>query len=267
MIRPAAGRVPAGLRAILGGAWPPTRPTATAAPSELAEDLDRWRTDRSLAYAEEPRLPSVLAAGRAARPAMAAAAVGLAVALTAAALAWHSAGSTRKGVAEREYAQIFDERRSRRVPRPADHSRHPQAPPPTPPSPHDGTWSITASSATATGGAATSSPGSTRSAATSWRSSCWSSRCGTPAPWARRRSRDDWRRALFCLGRVTDAPFPPLQEEASVLRRRLRMDDPPAPAPPAPPPFWMNEYLLGVASELRNDTPGRRDALATTRPS
>lgn len=99
---PGAGRVPTALRAILGRCLAPEPEDRYARAAELAVDLDRWRADRPLAHADEPRFSRFARGLRRRRGPIA---VGLAILvaglLAAGAADWASIGATRERVVAR----------------------------------------------------------------------------------------------------------------------------------------------------------------------
>lgn len=105
----ARSSIPRGLRSILERCLAPDRADRYGRASELADDLDRWRAGRPLAYAEEP--PWRFRFGRWARRqrlALAAGVLTLVVCATAMAGLWYSFQSTLSRQAVDKLALIWD---------------------------------------------------------------------------------------------------------------------------------------------------------------
>ncbi|WP_074312766.1 protein kinase domain-containing protein [Singulisphaera sp. GP187] len=101
--------VPRGLRSILARCLAPDRADRYGQASELADDLDRWRTGRPLAFAEEP--PWRFRIGRWARRqrfALAATVLALVLCATAMTVLWSSFQSTLRRQAEDKLSLLWD---------------------------------------------------------------------------------------------------------------------------------------------------------------
>jgi serine/threonine protein kinase/tetratricopeptide (TPR) repeat protein len=107
MIRSARAPIPAALRSIVEHCLAPDPADRYKRASELADDLDRWREDRPLAFAREPStLAAVVRWSRRQRVAVAAGLVGLAFAVGSTALVSHSLSTERHARAKAGYSQI-----------------------------------------------------------------------------------------------------------------------------------------------------------------
>jgi len=261
LTRSAAASLPGGLRAILVRCLAPEPADRYARASELAEDLDLWRTDRALAYADEPPLSlGVVRLARRHRLILAAAVAGLAVAGAISAFAFRSAREASRAQASEFYARVlrgggpgaFLARQPgsgevKAVDDPAEIAklnldRYGVLDPGVDWRGRDNYRAL---------------PATERAELEAWMLE--QALRFAHALGARPEAPGDWRRALLCLDRVaTDPPLATLSLQASVLRRKLDLRDPPyaggRSAAPTPPQ-WVEDYLLGVSAELREDAP------------
>ncbi len=259
VIRSARAPLAAGLRSILSRCLAPDPVDRYKRASELAEDLDHWLDARPLVFAREPaRAFGLLRWARHQRLALAAFACGLAVAAVSTALVWYSAGIDRRELAIRKCLQIFGDPDIGGI-----HFRRPQL-----------GWVKTRGNP----------------AEIAKRRLDWYDVLGPSGNW---RERDDFRdlpasmqdelevwlleqslryahglsespdsqpRALVSLEKITaSSPFGALQEECARLRRQLKqpglsLAESDIPQPDVASRRWMDEYLYGVAAELRGET-------------
>lgn len=259
---PPRAALPAGLRAVLARCLAADPAERYRRAGELAEDLDRWRTDRRLAFAREPSAGSRLARlARRRKAALVAAAAGLAVVAAATAAAWRAAEGFRRERAEAGYSQIVDGEESGAflTRRPGIGVLRARTDPASVARRHLERYGVLGAGDWRRRDEFAGLDPSRRDELEVWLleqalrfARALGERPGAPA---------DWRRALYCLERAAPTPFGPLRTEVAALRRRLGLPDPPPAAAHAPPARWMHDYLRGVAAELRDDRAGRREAL------
>jgi serine/threonine protein kinase/Flp pilus assembly protein TadD len=270
MIRAARSPLPAGLRSVLARCLAPDPADRYRRASELAEDLDRWRADRPLAFAREPsKALGLLRWARRQRLALAAAATGLAVAGLATAIAWWQSESVRRVRAAQSDEQTYSEESG------AFLLRRP------------GVGVINAQGNPAEVARRNLNRYGVLDPGGGWRQrdefrKLPPSKRGDLEVWLleqslrfahalseRPDSPGDWQRALISLERVAaSSPFSPLRAECRALRRQLGLPEPSPGADDAPrsrasPPRWMEEYLLGVEAELRGDARGAMERYKT----
>jgi serine/threonine protein kinase len=270
--------LPPGLRAILTRCLSPDPADRYRRASELAEDLDRWRTDRMLAFARDPVAPLTLMRwARRQRLVVAAAATGLAVALACTTVAWRVVAVVSREHAARLYSQIVESDQSGAflVRQPGTGRVKGRTDPAEVARRHlehygilgakDGDWRQADEFRHL--------PDPDREELEAWlleQALRYAHTLG-----GRPSARSDWQRALYCLDRTGLSTRPgPLRSEALGLRRRLGLPDPAPPGEPgatvtARTPGWVGDYLLGVAAELRDDLEaagGRYEAVLNVRP-
>jgi tetratricopeptide (TPR) repeat protein len=255
MIRASGTSIPPELRSILARCLAPDPVDRYQRASELAEDLDRWRTDRPLAFASERSWRSrIRRSGRRHRSTLVAATlcliVGISTTLTVASLfrsslrdqatdklnrIWDHPDAGTFRIRHTDYPQ-FDEQVD-----PAENALR-----------HLNLYDVLG--------------------AEDWRRrddvrhlseddraelECWLMEEGLRFARAlseRRDSPEDWRRALASLDRmIATRPLGPLETQRRILWDQLIQigEHPPAPEYPAgdAPPRWMEEYLLGIEAE------------------
>ncbi len=264
LIRDAHRPVPAGLRAILARCLAPDPLDRYRRAGDLAQDLDCWRLNQPLIHAKQPRLaPALVRWALRRRWALSAIGIGLALTMLAMGIAWtfasaasaerareksdHFFNGTNSGafvggfggvgqaaredpaVAARRHLEYFGAFESRDW-RASDDVRH--------------------------------LPVFDREELEIWlleQSLRFAHALGT------RDSPEDWQRALLYLEPVAlESPFQALQAECLKLRRKLKL-----PASSSSPgvgvsgrartALWMEEYLAGVAAELRHNDFAARD--------
>ena len=257
MIREARTPLPAGLRAVLARCLAPDPADRYARASELAEDLDRWRTDRPLAFARGPS-PALDVArwARRRRVALAAGAVGLAVAAAALLTFWKTDGTARRLAARARYAEIVEGADSGAFPvrRPGAGVIEAKGDPAEVARRHLARYGVLDPGDWRDRDEFRALPRPDREDLEAWLmeqalryAAAQPGRPGGPAR---------TRQALFCLERVA-GPNPPgaLRARLRTVRAELGQSDrEPTAARPAPAP-WLDEYLSGVAREL-NGGPG-----------
>jgi tetratricopeptide (TPR) repeat protein len=256
MLRASGIALPPGLRSILARCLAPDPVDRYQRASELAEDLDRWRTDRPLAFASERSWRSRLRrSGRRHRSTLAAAAlcliVGISATLTTATLfrsslrnqatdklnrIWdHPDAGTFRWFGHVGYSETEEEGD------PAENSLR-----------HLNFYDVL-------GPEDWSRRDDVRHLSEDDRAEleCWLMEQGLRFARAlseRYDSPDDWRRALASLDRIiATRPLGPLETQWRILRDQLIQAgvDPPALGHRAQdvPPRWMEEYLLGIEAE------------------
>ncbi|GAC1465003.1 MAG: hypothetical protein NVSMB9_04230 [Isosphaeraceae bacterium] len=262
IIRSTRTTLPAGLRAILARCLAPHPADRYGRARELAEDLDRWRTDRALAHAREPMLSNSLTRwARRRRTALSAALTGLLIAIsTTAAIWWLSTHVWHPGSSRSPYSKLVPDKSSNDLMylRPGTSLVMPRANPIEIARGHLEHFGVIGSGDWRRRGKFSSLSPDEQSEIEAWLieqalrfAHALDQRFEAP---------EDWRRALLCVERVADSstPFDPLQQIRRRLRSRLRLPD--------PPPVdlrsnakviggWAHDYLHGVASELEHNLP------------
>lgn len=232
--------------------------------SELAEDLDRWCSDRPLRFAREPHCWSGLSRWvRRRRAAVAAAFLAMAVGAVSTLAAWDAARLPAREKARAKLSQLWDDGESdvfrfRRFGR----WRHVELESPEETSRHLAYYKVLDATDWRTSDEYRSLPEAERPELEIWLLE-QALRLGR-ATRERPDSPDDWRRGLKALDRVVALrALGPLETQRRLLRRRLGLPEPSSTDTPAapvggPPPRWMEEYLLGVEAEPER----AQDALA-----
>ena len=254
--------LPSGLRAVLARCLAPDPVDRYRRAGELAEDLDRWRNDRAPAFARDPSPAGPLARwARRRRGVLAAAVTGLAVAAVASTFSWLVSEADRRERAAASYAQVVDGEESGAflLRRPGREAARPLGNPAEVARRHLERYGVLGQGDWRRRDEFAGLDASQRGELEVW---LLEQALRFAYPLARRSdSPSDWGRALHCLERATTASFGPLRAEADALRRRLNLTEPFRASVRPSPPLWMNEYLLGVASELSGGVAGLRDAL------
>jgi serine/threonine protein kinase/tetratricopeptide (TPR) repeat protein len=224
--------------------------------SELAEDLDRWCTDRPLAFAREPHWRFGFGRWmRRRRPAVAAASLSLAVTVVCTTAIWNTIQTPLREQALARLAHLWDDTESKafRFPRFGDWK------PDVSDSPeealhHLASYNVLGSSDWRTSDEFRALPEADRSELEIWLLE-QALRYGRGLR-QRPDSVDDWRRGLEALDRVvTLRPLGALKTQCRLLRRQLGLPESSAAgekeavAGVGPPRSWMEEYLLGVEAE------------------
>lgn len=269
MIRASRAPIPAGLRSILEHCLAPDPSDRYKRSSELAEDLDRWRTDRPLAFAREPGSGlGVLRWARRRRAAVAAGVIGLTVAGACAAVAAISMSAVRNEHAFAGYSQLGGSGESGAflLRRPVSNVVKAKADPAELAKRHLEHYGVLAAGDWRKRGDYRDLPPFEREELEVWLleqamrfAQALSERPDSP---------DDWRRALFCLERVDPSGrFAPMTAQAREVRRLLGNSDPQTmERDPPRGPRWMESYLGAVECELagreREALPLYRSALA-----
>ena len=256
MIRAAHTPVPAGLRSILEHCLAVNPADRYRRASELAEDLDRWRSDRALVYAPEPVLRTGLVCWvRRQRRALTAALLGVAVTAAMTAVAVHVSDRVHRGEAIIAYqiagtrdSGAFSLRRqgTNQLKDPGDQAeiarRHLQ---------HFGLFR---SGDWREGYEFRNVPESERDELEAWLLE-QALRFGH-ALGERPDSPDDWRRAALFLDEIAATRTSgPIESACRDLRARLPRDLLPAPRRTTSGETvsrWMELYLAGVESELKH---------------
>jgi eukaryotic-like serine/threonine-protein kinase len=255
LIRDAHGPVPAGLRAMLAKCLAPDPQDRYRLATHLAEDLDQWRQNQPLIYAKEPRLsPGLFRWVRRRRAALSAIGIGLALAVLAMGVVWSFASAASAKSAREKSDHFFNGTNSGAFVGRFGVGRPPTEDP-----------AVAARHRLEHFGAFES---------TDWRKrddvrqlplferqelEVWLLEQSLRFAHALRDRNDpeDWRRALMHIEPVAlTSPFQALREECLELRRRLKLPTSPSPALTSGVsnvPIWMDEYLSGVAAELRPD--------------
>ncbi len=251
MIRTARKPLPAGLRAILSHCLAPEPADRYKSASEVAEDLDRWLTDRPLLYAKDPAGALRLArVARRHRQVLATLTLGLVIAAVVTAIGWQRASVVgREGALshlENVYSGAFQYLRAisgRPLARgnPAEIARrHLDAYGVLDPS-HD--WRQRDKFRDL--------PPFEREELEAWlleQALRYAHALGD------RPDRSHWQRGLTSLEPVAaSVPSGPLLAQCRVLRRQLGEPASEPSTSEAATPRWLNEYLFGVEAELRND--------------
>ena len=259
MIRAAREPVSGGLRAILEHCLEPNPSHRYRRASELAEDLDLWRTYQPLSHASEPGHWHRLARwARRRHIAVAAAAAGLAISAAACAALWYATETTRirRAAAVAGYSQIVDSRESGafQLRRGNGNLVETIGDPAGIPRRHLERFGLLSAADWRKRDDFRGLPAFERAETEVWLME-QALRFARVLD-QRLASHDDWRRALICLERADDGSSPPkLEEERRVLRKKLELPDPTALDQRNPPPSlpWTSDYLAGVEAELRFD--------------
>lgn len=243
--------IPRSLRSILAKCLAPEPADRYARGDELAEDLDRWRADLPLAFAEEPRRSGLARRARRRSAALVVGALTLASALVVGSVASTILKGSRRDQAQAKLAMIEDRPDSGAFGlRPFAHWRADDGEDPA----------VKAARQLARYKVATdpdwrdrddirSLPDPQRENLEAW----LFEQILRLAVALRDRpdSRGDWARALDLVEQaVARVPLAPLRLERLALRARLGLPEPEAAPPGAPsPPRWLEDYLAGVAAE------------------
>ncbi|MEO6807674.1 MAG: hypothetical protein ABI353_00990, partial [Isosphaeraceae bacterium] len=247
--------VPSGLRPILERCLAPDPADRYGRAAELAEDLDRWRADRHLAYADEPAWRFGLM--RWARRQRIALAAGSSVVLAGAGVALvarEATTSSRRELATVRLAALLDQgdpaifrlhrfgRWDESLPEdPAETARR-----------HLARYEVLTDLDWRTRDDVAALAPKDRGNLEAWlMEQAWRfahALAGRPD------SPEDWRRALIALERAAGpSPPAPIADQARELRLRLGLSELPASAP-----SWLDDYLWGVEAEIIGS---RREAL------
>lgn len=252
----ARARIPGSLRPILKRCLAADPADRYRRASELAEDLDRWRTDRPLAFAAEPPLRFRLARwSRRRRYALTAAVLALAVGTGGALLAWNAFEGSLREQARDKLALIWDRDESGAFKfHRFGHSRpEEQGDPAAQALRQLDRYDILADPDWRLRDDIRHLPEPDRSDLELWLLEqiyryvrALADRPDSPA---------DWQRGRALLERtIAHAPLGAFETLHRALCRKLHLPDPPpaagsASARSAGPPRWMDEYLLGVEAE------------------
>ncbi|WP_406695146.1 protein kinase [Singulisphaera sp. Ch08] len=256
----ARSSVPRGLRSILTRCLAPDRADRYSQASELADDLDRWRAGRPLAFAEEP--PWRFRLGRWARRqrfAVAAAVLAVIICTTAMTALWHSFQSTLRRQAEDKLTLTWDRNDSTvfRFLRFGNWSPDNQIDAAETACKHLNLYNVLEDADWRLRNDVQSLPEPERSELEVWLLE--QILRYTRALGNRPDSPDDWLRAQALLEQVmAKAPFGPLQTQQRRLLQQLNKTggSPPLTTPQPEvavrPALWMEDYLLGVEAEPRH---------------
>jgi serine/threonine protein kinase/Tfp pilus assembly protein PilF len=255
LIRSCRVAIEPGLRSIIGRCLAPDPADRYRRGAELAEDLDRWCSDRPLAFAREPHWRfGLLRWARRRRRGVAAAALALIVGAVSTLAAWNFGQAPLREKATAKLAHLWDDAASRAF----RFQRFGQWRPKDPDAPEEAAQHLAYYNVL--GPADWRLDDEFRALGEPERSELeiWlleqALRFGR-ALRQRPDSPDDWRRGLEVLDRVVaQRPLGPLETEARLLRLKLGRAEPPAPASATAPgdipsPRWMEDYLLGVEAE------------------
>jgi serine/threonine protein kinase/Flp pilus assembly protein TadD len=254
LIRSCRVAIAPGLRSILArclAADPADRYTRA---SELAEDLDRWCSERPLAFAREPHWRhGVLRWARRRRSAVVAGTVSLVVAGVSTLAVWSAVQSSLQEKALAKLGHLWDDTESNVFPlRKFGHWRLAESDNPEEAFHRLAHYNILGAGDWRARDEFRALPESERPELEIWllEQSLRLARALGKRP----DSPDDWRRGLEALERVIAfRPLGSLETQRRLLRRQLglselsTLNDPAASADP--PPRWMEEYLLGVEVE------------------
>ncbi len=243
-----------GLRSILARCLAPDPADRYNRASELAEDLDRWRCDRPLAFAPDryPHL-GVLRWARRRRLAVVAGMLSLVVAAVSTLRVSRASRSSLRENAQAKLARLWENTESNvfRFPK-FGRWRVVESDPPEDAFRHLAYYNVLGAGDWRTSDEFRALPESERPELEIWLLE-QSLRLGRAL--ARRSdSPGDWRRGLEVLDRVVALrPLAPLETQRQVLRHQLGLPGLSASNDPAPgtnpAPHWMEEYLLGVEAE------------------
>jgi eukaryotic-like serine/threonine-protein kinase len=254
LIRSCRVSIAPALRSILTRCLAPDPADRYNRASELAEDLDRWCSERPLLFAREPHWRFGMARwARRRRLAVVAGAVSLLLAAVSTLAVWTVVQSSLQEKALAKLAHLWDDSESNvfRFPRFGQWRRVDFD------APEEALHHLAYYKVLGTGDWHSSDefralPDSERPDLEIWLLE-QALRLGR-ALGQRPDSPDDWRRGLEALERVVAwRPLGPLETQCRVLRRQLGLPEPSARTDPGPgaerPPRWMEEYLLGVEAE------------------
>jgi len=256
MIRAARTSLPAGLKAVLRRCLAADPADRYARASELADDLDRWREDFPLAHARVSALDFGLArwARRGRRP-LAAVGLGTLFAAVTAGVVWWTAAAAGREQASRYARSVYNDDSSVfRIRRPGRGSLKAKGEPAAAARRHLDHYHVLDAEDWRRHDEFRRLPPAERDEIELWLleqalrfAKALSDRPTSP---------EDWRRARYCLDRIeTHSRFAAIQDQRRVLSERLGQPDPPAtPGSPGEASRWMDQYLLGVRSELLGDS-------------
>ncbi|MBX6314090.1 MAG: tetratricopeptide repeat protein, partial [Isosphaeraceae bacterium] len=241
--------VPAALRAILARCLAPDPIDRYVRAAELAEDLDRWRTDRRLAFAEEPLGACLLRWARRRRRPLAAGLVAVVAGAVAAGLVDRASRGPIRQQALDKLAAILDRSDSGAI-------RYQQAslgPEPAAVDPaalalrHLERYEVLAADDWRLRAEVRALPPEDRLDLEAWiLEQAWRL---AEAMRQRPESPGDWRRALLALERAAGpSPPGPIETQRQALHQQLGLPDPP-PAAHVRAPRWLEAYLRGVEAE------------------
>lgn len=251
----ARSSVPAGLRSILARCLASDPADRYGRAAELAEDLDRWRNDRPLAYAAEaPRLPRLGRWVRRQRVAVAAFVLALVVGASVLLVGWSWFHASLRTSALDRLALIWDRDESGAF---RFHLfGHWETEDPGDPIENAARqldrYDVIADPHWRQRDDIRALPEPERSELQLWlleqilrfTRALGEQRLDSPA---------DWQRGLGLLDReLAEARFGSFENQRRILAQQLKLPDqeaPPRPPDTAPPPRWMEEYLLGVEAE------------------
>jgi len=248
--------IPAALRSILSLCLAPAPSDRYQRASELADDLDRWRSDRPLAFAREPLWPSCLLRQiRSRRPALTVASLCLAIGIAAALTVSYASRTSPRQQAEFKLASLWDRAESGVFPaqRGIQWRTEARGDPAENAIRHLNQYGVLDTDDWRRRDDVRALPERDRAELEIWLLE-QVLRYGH-ALGKRPDSPEDWWRGLVLLERTARmTPLVPLIHQCRLLRGRLKLTRPTSlvdgPAPPNPPPRWMEEYLLGVEAEL-----------------
>jgi serine/threonine protein kinase len=222
--------------------------------SELAEDLDRWYSERPLAFAREPHWRfTALRWARRRRLAVLAGAVSLVVTSVSTLAVWSGVQTSLREKALAKLAHLWDDSESNVFPfRRFGHWRLAEIDTPEEVFHHLAYYNILGAGDWRARDEFRALPESERQELEIWLLE-QSLRLGRLLG-KRPDSPEDWRRGLEALERVIALrPLGSLETQRRLLRRQLGLAEPLTSNPPAswadPSPRWMEEYLLGVEAE------------------
>ncbi|MBV8229342.1 MAG: hypothetical protein JO329_05085, partial [Planctomycetaceae bacterium] len=248
--------IPAALRSILSLCLAPAPSDRYQRASELADDLDRWRSDRPLAFAREPLWPSCLLRQiRSRRPALTVAMLCLAIGIAAALTVSSASRTSPRQQAEFKLASLWDRAESGVFPaqRGVQWRTETRGDPAENALRHLNQYGVLDTDEWRRRDDVRALPEHDRAELEIWLLE-QVLRYGH-ALGKRPDSPEDWWRGLVLLERTARmTPLVPLIHQCRLLRERLKLTGPTSlvdgPAPPNPPPRWMEEYLRGVEAEL-----------------
>jgi eukaryotic-like serine/threonine-protein kinase len=255
MIRDARAPIPPALRSILSRCLAPDPADRYKRGAELAEDLDRWRTDRALAFAKEPawRPGPIRWARRHRRPLAAVALAAVVAASAALAVVQSFRGSLRdQSLAKLALAWDRPEAGTGRSLWIGDWQPAETVDPAAVALRRLELYDVTGPGDWRNRDDVRSLPRADREELEAWLLE--QVLRYTRALGERPDSPSDWRRGLALLERtLAIAPLAPLRAQAHLLAGRLGLPDP-RPLPgggdgAAPPARWVEDYLLGVEAE------------------
>jgi eukaryotic-like serine/threonine-protein kinase len=254
LIRSCGVSIAPALRSILCRCLAPDSADRYTRASELAEDLDRWCSERPLAYAREPHWRfGMLRWARRRRLAVVAGAVALVVAAISTLAVWTAVQTSLREKALAKLGHLWDDTESNVFQFGFfGHWRVIERDAPEDLLDHLAYYNVLGAGDWRARDEFRALPESERPELEIWLLE-QSLRLGRSLG-KRPDSPDDWRRGLEALERVVALrPLGSLETQRRLLRRQLALPEPSAANAPAAwadsPPRWMEEYLLGVEAE------------------